>query len=66
MNTPAKPRSKPRCIRCNRFLGESNLGGYNINKASKRLQTGYCLNCIEIMELAEIERKHGKGAGWKH
>jgi len=41
---------KTRCKKCGRFLGNSNLGGYDSEKELRRHGKGYCLRCVEKME----------------
>jgi hypothetical protein len=43
-----KPRRKPnRCATCGRFLGNTNLGGYQHDKTSKRAAWAVCQACID-------------------
>jgi hypothetical protein len=43
-----KHRRKPnRCATCGRFLGNTNLGGYQSDKASKRAAGAVCQACID-------------------
>ena len=43
---PPRPKRQPfRCCCCGRFLGDSNLHGFDEDKVSKRGLTGYCQSC---------------------
>ena len=43
---PPRPRRLPfRCCRCGRFLGDSNLYGFDHDRVSRRGLTGYCESC---------------------
>lgn len=43
-----KPKRKPsHCIKCGRFLGNTNLGGYQEDKTSKRGTGALCVACVD-------------------
>ena len=44
-----KPHHTYRCMKCGRFVGNTNLGGYMTDKTSKRGNQAYCEQCFERM-----------------
>jgi len=42
--------TQPRCRKCGRYIGDSNLGGYDCDKVSKRASTAWCEHCATARE----------------
>jgi DNA-directed RNA polymerase subunit RPC12/RpoP len=54
-----KQKQQYKCMKCGRFVGNTNLGGYMTDKVSKRGRQAYCQRCVDDMLTERKEQGNG-------